>query len=206
MAKKTRSEAFYERKAEEAHRKQGRQQSHKRRKKRSRSKAPIFLLVLGVIVLIFSLYQLHVRKPEVTISKAISTIKDGDLKKQEDYFDKISNINEILGSSYSEDEKEKDDFLKANYSNLDVKIKSQEKTEKGVMVHVEVSNINFIEVLDTIKNEDTNFHRTYIDALEKGNKNKKEAKLLLKRRFSGYKIYESREFVDAILGGALENK
>ncbi|MGO3018519.1 MAG: hypothetical protein ACTIH2_05130 [Anaerococcus sp.] len=206
MAKKRRNEDIYEIRSKQAHRNQRRRQSHKKRKKRPKSKAHLFLIGLVAIVLTLFFYQLYIRKPEVTINKAVLAIKDDDLKKQEDYFDKISNINEILGSAYSEDEEEREEFLKSNYSNLEVKVKSKEKTENGLIVKVEVSNIDFLEVLDSIKTDDSSFHRTYMQALEKENieKNKTEAKLILKRRFSGYKIYEDKDFVDGILGGVLK--
>lgn len=206
MAKKRRNEDIYEIRSKQAHRNQRRRQSHKKRKKRPKSKAHLFLIGLVAIVLTLFFYQLYIRKPEVTINKAVLAIKDDDLKKQEDYFDKISNINEILGSAYSEDEEEREEFLKSNYSNLEVKVKSKEKTANGLIVKVEVSNIDFLEVLDSIKTDDSSFHRTYMQALEKENieKNKTEAKLILKRRFSGYKIYEDKDFVDGILGGVLK--
>lgn len=206
MAKKRRNEDIYEIRSKQAHRNQRRRQSHKKRKKRPKSKAHLFLIGLVAIVLTLFFYQLYIRKPEVTINKAVLAIKDGDLKKQEDYFDKISNINEILGSAYSEDEEEREEFLKSNYSNLEVKVKSKEKTANGLIVKVEVLNIDFLEVLDSIKTDDSSFHRTYMQALEKENieKNKTEAKLILKRRFSGYKIYEDKDFVDGILGGVLK--
>src|SRR5699024_9771543 len=103
MAKKRRNEDIYEIRSKQAHRNQRRRQSHKKRKKRPKSKAHLFLIGLVAIVLTLFFYQLYIRKPEVTINKAVLAIKDDDLKKQEDYFYKISNINEILRSFYCVD-------------------------------------------------------------------------------------------------------
>lgn len=208
MAKKTRSQEFYERTSRNPKENSGKKRhSNRSRRNRERRKKLSLLKILGIGLIIFALYQYRVGKPQVTIDKAVASIKDGDIKKQEEYFDRLGKMDEILASAYSEDDKEKEEFLKATYSNLEVKVKSEEKTDQGLMVHVEVSNIDFIDVLDSLKKEDPNFHRAYMDALEKEakNKNKKEAKLLLKRKFTGYDIYEDKEFVNGILGGTLKN-
>lgn len=177
-----------------------------RRRKRTRSKIPVLFLILSFALLIFLVYLYHSTRPEVVIDGVVESIKNADLTRQEKVFDRLSNINEILASSFSENEEDKDKFLKSNYNNLSIKIKSEKETENGLMVNLEVSNVDFIEVLDSIKEDQSNFVRKYLESLENENQKKhtKEATLLLKRKFFKYKIYESPEFVDAILGGALQ--
>lgn len=206
MANKSRSEIFYQEAANKSMRENRYKKNVNRRGPRPKKNKHLGLKILGILVLIFVLYQYRVGKAEVSINKAVASVKDADIKKQEEYFEKLGQINEDLAESYSDDQKEREDFLKASYANLDVNIKSEEKSDKGLVVIVEVSNTDPIAVLDRVKKDDPNFHRAYMDALSKEskNKNKKEAKLLLKRKFTGYKIYEDRDFVDGILGGALK--
>ncbi|MDD7305047.1 MAG: hypothetical protein PUG67_00505 [Peptoniphilaceae bacterium] len=206
MARKTRSKAFYQRRSNNSTENLRQRRHTNRSRRRGRKKRFLFLKIFCILLIFLAIYQYRVSKVEVSINKAVEAIKEADLKKQETYFDKLADINQTLAASYSDDSSQKEEFLKTLYENLDLKIKSEEKTEKGTLVQVEVSNIDFIKVFDTIKKDDPNFHRDYINALEKESKDKikKDAQLLLKRRFTGYKIYEDRDFIDGILGGSLK--
>ena len=152
------------------------------------------------------LYQKFINTPQRTIKRAVSSIKNLDYEKQEKYFDKITNVEDILKKSYSSDKKEQEEFLKANFANLKVDVKSKKRTKDGLEVEVDVTNISYVDVYDNLKNKDTNVHATYIKKLSNDNQDKLtiRAKLLLEKKFTYYKIYESRDFVNGILGGALK--
>ena len=152
------------------------------------------------------LYQKFINTPQRTINKAVSSIKNLDYEKQEKYFDKITNVEDILKKSYSSDKKEQEEFLKANFANLKVDVKGKKKTKDGLEVEVDVTNISYVDVYDNLKNKDTNVHATYIKNLSNDKQNKLtiRAKLLLEKKFTYYKIYESRDFVNGLLGGALK--
>lgn len=85
-------------------------------------------------------------------------------------------MDEILASAYSEDDMKRKN-LKATYSNLEVKVKSEEKTDQGLMVHVEVSNIDFIDVLDSEKKTSQLPWKISYRCLRKGQQNKIKKKL-----------------------------
>ncbi|EEB36576.1 hypothetical protein ANHYDRO_00566 [Anaerococcus hydrogenalis DSM 7454] len=127
-----------------------------------------------------------------------------DYDKQNKYFDKIVKVEDVLKESYSTNKKEQEEFLKANFKNLHVLVKDKKKTKDGLEVDVEVSNVCYIDVFDNLKKD--RLHETFIKELsdEKQEKKTVRAKLLLDKKFSYYKIYESRDFVNGILGGALK--
>lgn len=177
-----------------------------RRKRKQRDSLIKLLLVFIILMIPLFLYQKFINTPQRTINKAVVSIKNLDYEKQEKYFDKITNVEDILKKSYSSDKKEQEEFLKANFANLKVDVKGKKKTKDGLEVEVDVTNISYVDVYDNLKNKETNVHATYIKKLSNDNQDKLtiRAKLLLEKKFTYYKIYESRDFVNGILGGALK--
>lgn len=177
-----------------------------RRKRKQRDRLIKLLLVFIILMIPLFLYQKFINTPQRTIKRAVSSIKNLDYEKQEKYFDKITNVEDILKKSYSSDKKEQEEFLKANFANLKVDVKGKKKTKDGLEVEVDVTNISYVDVYDNLKNKDTNVHATYIKNLSNDKQNKLtiRAKLLLEKKFTYYKIYESRDFVNGLLGGALK--
>ena len=212
MTRKKRSEAFLEKSqpnrqnSNKYNNKKIQDKRRNRRKRKQRDRLIKLLLVFIILMIPLFLYQKFINTPQRTIKRAVSSIKNLDYEKQEKYFDKIINVEDILKKSYSSDKKEQEEFLKANFANLKVDVKSKKRTRDGLEVEVDVTNISYVDVYDNLKNKDTNVHATYIKNLSNDKQNKLtiRAKLLLEKKFTYYKIYESRDFVNGILGGALK--
>lgn len=212
MTRKKRSEAFLEK--SQTNRQNTNKYNNKkiqdkkriRRKRKQRDSLIKLLLVFIILMIPLFLYQKFINTPQRTIKRAVSSIKNLDYENQEKYFDKITNVEDILKKSYSSDKKEQEEFLKANFANLKVDVKGKKKTKDGLEVEVDVTNISYVDVYDNLKNKDTNVHATYIKNLSNDKQNKLtiRAKLLLEKKFTYYKIYESRDFVNGLLGGALK--
>lgn len=212
MTRKKRSEAFLEKShpnrqnTNKYNNKKIQDKKRIRRKRKQRDRLIKLLLVFIILMIPLFLYQKFINTPQRTIKRAVSSIKNLDYEKQEKYFDKITNVEDILKKSYSSDKKEQEEFLKANFANLKVDVKGKKKTKDGLEVEVDVTNISYVDVYDNLKNKDTNVHATYIKNLSNDKQNKLtiRAKLLLDKKFTYYKIYESRDFVNGLLGGALK--
>lgn len=212
MTRKKRSEAFLEKSqpnrqnTNKYNNKKIQDKRRNRRKRKQRDSLIKLLLVFIILMIPLFLYQKFINTPQRTINKAVASIKNLDYEKQEKYFDKITNVEDILKKSYSSDKKEQEEFLKANFANLKVDVKGKKKTKDGLEVEVDVTNISYVDVYDNLKNKDTNVHATYIKNLSNDKQNKLtiRAKLLLEKKFTYYKIYESRDFVNGLLGGALK--
>ncbi|MDU5252093.1 hypothetical protein [Anaerococcus vaginalis] len=212
MTRKKRSEAFLEKSqtnrqnTNKYNNKKIQDKKRNRRKRKQRDSLIKLLLVFIILMIPLFLYQKFINTPQRTINKAVSSIKNLDYEKQEKYFDKITNVEDILKKSYSSDKKEQEEFLKANFANLKVDVKGKKKTKDGLEVEVDVTNISYVDVYDNLKNKDTNVHATYIKNLSNDKQNKLtiRAKLLLEKKFTYYKVYESRDFVNGLLGGALK--
>ena len=212
MTRKKRSEAFLEKSqpnrqnTNKYNNKKIQDKRRNRRKRKQRDSLIKLLLVFIILMIPLFLYQKFINTPQRTIKRAVSSIKNMDYEKQEKYFDKITNVEDILKKSYSSDKKEQEEFLKANFANLKVDVKGKKRTKDGLQVEVDVTNISYVDVYDNLKNKDTNVHATYIKNLSNDKQNKLtiRAKLLLEKKFTYYKIYESRDFVNGILGGALK--
>ncbi|MDU5460619.1 hypothetical protein [Anaerococcus vaginalis] len=212
MTRKKRSEAFLEKSqpnrqhTNKYNNKKIQDKRRNRKKRKQRDRLIKLLLVFIILMIPLFLYQKFINTPQRTINRAVSSIKNLDYEKQEKYFDKIINVEDILKKSYSSDKKEQEEFLKANFANLKVDVKSKKRTKDGLEVEVDVTNISYVDVYDNLKNKDTNVHATYIKNLSNDKQNKLtiRAKLLLEKKFTYYKIYESRDFVNGLLGGALK--
>lgn len=212
MTRKKRSETFLEKSqtnrqnTNKYNNKKIQDKRRNRRKRKQRDRLIKLLLVFIILMIPLFLYQKFINTPQRTINRAVSSIKNLDYEKQEKYFDKITNVEDILKKSYSSDKKEQEEFLKANFANLKVDVKGKKKTKDGLEVEVDVTNISYVDVYDNLKNKDTNVHATYIKNLSNDKQNKLtiRSKLLLEKKFTYYKIYESRDFVNGLLGGALK--
>lgn len=212
MTRKKRSEAFLEKSqpnrqnTNKYNNKKIQDKRRNRRKRKQRDRLIKLLLVFIILMIPLFLYQKFINTPQRTIKRAVSSIKNLDYEKQEKYFDKITNVEDILKKSYSSDKKEQEEFLKANFANLKVDVKGKKKIKDGLEVEVDVTNISYVDVYDNLKNKDTNVHATYIKNLSNDKQNKLtiRSKLLLEKKFTYYKIYESRDFVNGLLGGALK--
>lgn len=212
MTRKKRSEAFLEKSqtnrqnTNKYNNKKIQDKRRNRRKRKQRDRLIKLLLIFIILMIPLFLYQKFINTPQRTINRAVSSIKNLDYEKQEKYFDKITNVEDILKKSYSSDKKEQEEFLKANFANLKVDVKGKKKTKDGLEVEVDVTNISYVDVYDNLKNKDTNVHATYIKNLSNDKQNKLtiRSKLLLEKKFTYYKIYESRDFVNGLLGGALK--
>ena len=199
MTRKKRSEAFLEKSqtnrqnTNKYNNKKIQDKKRNRRKRKQRDSLIKLLLVFIILMIPLFLYQKFINTPQRTINKAVSSIKNLDYEKQEKYFDKITNVEDILKKSYSSDKKEQEEFLKANFANLKVDVKGKKKTKDGLEVEVDVTNISYVDVYDNLKNKDTNVHATYIKNLSNDKQNKLtiRAKLLLEKKFTYYKVYKS---------------
>lgn len=213
MARKKRSELFAEKnQIKRPEKKQYRENKVKTPKKQARrkrnKKKNLLKLLIFILIILFPLfiYQKFINTPQRTINKAVSAIKDLDYEKQKKYFDKLTKVEDVLKESYSSDKKEQEEFLKANFANLKVDVKGQKKTKDGIEVDVDITNICYVDIYDKLKHKDGDIHSQYIKNLKNENQDKltMRAKLLLEKKFTYYKIYESRDFVNGILGGALK--
>lgn len=184
-----------------------RKKTRKNNNKKRKNPLKRFLFsILFIALLVLGIYQIHVNNPLVTLEKAELAIKEDNSEDISKYFDKMGEIIDVLKTSYSDDIEEQNEFDKANFSKFKITYTKKEKTENGLELIVDVENINYITVFDKLDKEDSkNLHRNYIKALDDENdvKKKKNIKLILKRNFTGYKIYESRDFVNLSLGEAL---
>ena len=79
---------------------------------------------------------------------------------------------------------------------------------KGKEVRLNVKNVNYIDIYDSVEGDEdqTVVHNNYVKKLLTPSKDRTvmEANIFLERTIKGYRVYETREFINAILGGALE--
>ena len=210
MTKKKRSEIFAEKKAREKNPQESRRKRQERRKNRKKrkkqGKALKLLIILALIISPIFLYQKLYNTPQRSINKGVMAIKELDYENQEKYFDKMDKVVKVLGESYSSSQAEQEEFLKANFSNLSVKIKDKEKTKNGLKLDVDVTNQCYIDVYDKLDSDDKKIHEKFVRELSNEDQDKTtiRASLILDKKFTHYKIYESRDFIDGSLGGALK--
>lgn len=181
-----------------------------RQKRKRKSKVRLLvnrlLIIFIILFLPFFIFEIFVNTPEKSIEKATLAIKDADLENQKKYFDRMDKINKILKTSYSKNTNQQDEFLKANYKNLKIEIKDKKRTREGLVVEVEISNVDYIDVFEKMDVDGKkDVHSQYMNKLKTTKQREKtRAKLILEKKLGHYKIYESRKFVDGILGGALK--
>lgn len=162
-------------------------------------------LIIGIPLGIYEMYQSNVDR---NIKRLEEALRDYDVDYLEANTDRLPIILDVLKKSYSEDTTKQDDFYKNNFSNLEINVIESMKSSRGKEVRVEVANVNYVDVFDKIPDDesDDKTHTDYMAALSDPNQERNiyEADLYLERKFSGYRIYESRDFINAILGGALD--
>lgn len=183
--------------------------SRKRAEKRRQRRIKRRLTNLACLAIIFLfVYQLVVSNVSRTVDRAMASIINSDYQAQEENFERVKDINDILKESFSDDPNLQEEFLMAYYKNLTYEIVAKEKTEDGLEVSLRLKNLDYVEVFDEVSaKEGEEMDRDFIKALEagEGKAYTTEGKLLLVRKFSGYDIYESRDFINGILGGALRH-
>ncbi|MCI7238730.1 MAG: hypothetical protein SOU08_06110 [Anaerococcus sp.] len=173
-----------------------------RRKRERRRK----ILALGIIFLLIVLAFFYFKNSTSRqISKMTAAIKTNDTAYLSKNMDKMDEIIKTLGESYSEDEKEVEEFLASNFKNLTIEYVDTEKTDEGKEVSLDISNVNYIDTYDSLGANPS--HKAYMDKLasEDSPQNKTSVKILIKKSLFRNQIYESRPFVNAILGGALDH-
>ena len=182
--------------------------NHKKPKRRSLFIFPYVIMALLIVGIPFSIYQFYVSSVDRTIKGLEEAVKTYDTEYIDQKTDRLPIILEVLRTSYSDDSKKQEGFYNNNFENLEIEVESQEKKSRGKEVKLKISNVNYIDVYEKIDDseDDQKIHNDYMAALSDPNqeKNTREATIFLKRTLSGYDINESRDFVNAILGGALE--
>lgn len=163
------------------------------------------LLVIGIPMSIYHMYQTNVDR---NIREMTEAIESFDQEYLEANTDRLPIILDALKKSYSEDESKQEEFYENLFKNLEITVIDKEKRGAGKEVKVSVTNVNYIDVYDKVQESENEekIHSDYMLTLADPNqeKNTHEATLFLERKFSGFKIYESRDFINAIIGGALD--
>lgn len=169
---------------------------------------PYIIIALLIIGIPFAIYQLYISNVNRNVDKLTEAIQNQDMEYLEKKTDRLPIILDVLEKSYSEDPNKQKEFYDNNFKNLKVKVIDESKKSNGKEVTIEVSNVNYIDVFEKLPEDadDVKLHKDYMVALSDPNQelNTRKATVYFERKFNGYKFNESREFVNAILGGALE--
>ncbi len=179
-----------------------------RRKKRIKKRRRERILRIGFILVILFALIFAVRKLTSSNRKIASDIEIAIKNYDEAYFDKnmdrMDVIMDALKKSYSKDEKEEKEFYEAAFKNLSITYIEEKKVEGGRELSLEIENANYIDVYNSL--EAGSSHEDYIKALSREDNPKKKARvsIFIRDKMFSKKIYESRPFVNAILGGALD--
>lgn len=181
---------------------------HTRPKRRRMSVLPYLIMAILIIGIPLGIYQIYVSNVDRSVKKLEEAIRTEDMAYLEENTDRLPLILDVLKKSYSEDGAKQEDFYKNMFENLDIEVINQEKNKLGKDVKVKVINVNYIDAYDSIEemDDESKIHQAYMELLASPSTQSSEieSSLYLKRKFSGYEIYESKEFINAILGGALE--
>ena len=179
-----------------------------RRRKRIKKRRKERILRIGFILVILFALIFAVRKLTSSNKKIASDIETAIKSYDEAYFDKnmdrMDVIMDALKKSYSKDEKEEKEFYEAAFKNLSITYIEEKKVEGGKELSLEIENANYIDVYNSL--EAGSSHEDYIKALSREDNPKKKARvsIFIRDKMFSKKIYESRPFVNAILGGALD--
>lgn len=201
MARKRSTQENFDQSFEQRAKARAARRAERRRRERRRK-----FLALGIIFLLIILaFTFFKNSTKRQISKMTAAIKTNDTAYLEKKMDKMDEIIKALGESYSEDEKEVKEFLASNFKNLTIEYVDEEKTDGGKEVSLDISNVNYIDIYDSLGANPS--HKAYMDKLsnENSQQNKTSVKILIKKSLFRNQIYESRPFVNAILGGALDH-
>lgn len=186
-----------------------RERKRREREKRRRRKTfgPYILIFILLSAAIFFGVRSLSHNVDRTVDRIEKAIKTDDIAFMEDNMDRIDVIFEVLKKSYSEDAKKQDDFVRNNFKNLDIEDLNKLDIDGGMEVTLKISNVNYVECFEKVKNlEEENQHEAYMKELSKDGADIKstDAKIFLKKKLFGYEIYESREFINGIIGKALD--
>lgn len=186
-----------------------REKRRRAREKRRRRKTfgPYILIFILLSVAVFFGVRSLSHNVDRTVGRIERAIKTDDVAFMEDNMDRLDVIFEVLKKSYADDGEKQEDFIRNNFKNLDIKVLNKLSIDGGMEVPLKISNVNYIESFDKVKNlEEEAQHEAYMKELSKDGAEVKsmDAKIFLKKKLFGYEIYESRDFINAILGGALD--
>ena len=179
-----------------------------RRKKRIKKRRRERILRIGFILVILFALIFAVRKLTSSNKKIASNIEIAIKSYDEAYFeknmDRMDVIMDALKKSYSKDEKEEKEFYEAAFKNLSITYIEEKKVEGGKELSLEIENVNYIDVYNSLGAGAS--HEDYIKALSSKDYPKKKARvsIFIRDKMFSKKIYESRPFVNATLGGALD--
>lgn len=181
---------------------------HAREKKRKRRTfGPYILIFVLLAAAIFFGVRSLSHNVDRTVDRIEKAIKTDDVAFMEGNMDRLDVIFEVLKKSYSDDKEKQDEFVRNNFKNLDIKVLNKVEIDGGMEVSLKVSNVNYVTCFDKVKNlEKENQHEAYMKELSKDGSEVKstDAKIFLKKKLFGYEIYESRDFINGIIGGALD--
>lgn len=178
----------------------------RRRRKIKRRREMIFRILILIFV-IFALF-FSFKKLFFSNKKQVAMIETAIKNDDEEYFsknmDRMAVIMDVLKKSYSKDEKENKEFYEASFANLSITYIEEKKVEGGKEVSLEIENINYIDVYNSLGEDKS--HEAYMKALKNKDAPRKKARvsIFIRDKMFSKKIYESRPFVNAILGGALD--
>lgn len=184
-----------------------RRRKAREKKRRRRTFGPYILIFILLMTSVFFIARSISHNVDRTVARIESAIKNDDELFMKENMDRIDLIFDVLKKSYSEDEAKQKDFVKNNFKNLDIKVLNKLDIDGGKEISLRISNVNYVEEFDKVKNiEEINQHEEYMRKLSASDANLKntDAKIFLKKKLFGYDIYESREFINGIIGGALD--
>ena len=186
-----------------------REKKRQAREKRRRRKTfgPYILIFILLVTAVFFGTRSLSHNVNRTVDRVEKAIKTDDTAFMEENMDRLDVIFEVLKKSYSDDTEKQEEFVRNNFKNLDIKVLNKLDIDGGVEVTLKISNVNYITCFDKVAHlEAENQHEAYMRELSKDDAEVKsmDAKIFLKKKLFGYEIYESRDFINAIIGGALD--
>ena len=184
-----------------------RKRKAREKRRRRRTFGPYILIFILLSAAIFFGVRSLSHNVDRTVDRIEKAIKTDDVAFMEDNMDRLDVIFEVLKKSYTEDPEKQADFVRNNFKNLDIKVLNKLDIDGGIEVTLKISNVNYVECFESVKNlEEENQHEAYMKELSKDGADIKstDAKIFLKKKLFGYEIYESREFINGIIGGALD--
>lgn len=177
------------------------------KKRRRRTFGPYILIFILLSAAVFFGVRSLSHNVDRTVDRIEKATKTDDIAFMEDNMDRLDVIFEVLKKSYSDDSEKQEEFVRNNFKNLDIKVLNKLEIDRGMEVTLKISNVNYINCFDKVKNlEEENQHEAYMRELSKDGAEVKstDAKIFLKKKLFGYEIYESRDFINGIIGGALD--
>ena len=185
-----------------------RRRSHTPPRRRRMSVLPYMLLAILILVIFSAIYYFINFNVNKNVEKLEKAIKTYDVSYLENNTDRLPIILDVLRKSYSDDSVKQEEFYDGNFSNLDLEVIEVTNKSKGKEVRLNVKNVNYIDIYDSVEGDEdqTVVHNNYVKKLLTPSKDRTvmEANIFLQRTIKGYRVYETREFINAILGGALE--